>query len=170
MCSTMVNTATQTTATSSTTQTTSTQAPVTPTPTQKPKPTPTPKPTQSPAQIKAAYKAKTANTTVTNIDKMGNGYKDKDLHFTAVIDNFVKDSDGNTAGANVSDTDSGSSSVIQIGFAPGTDLTKINQGDTVEVWGRDIGVSSGKNAFGGDVQEAGVAVAFITDQTTGYQK
>ncbi len=37
------------------------------------------------------------------------------------------------------------------------------------VWGTDQGVFSGKNAFGGDVQEVGVAALYMTDTTTGYQ-
>lgn len=158
----------QTTAQASTT---ATAAPVTtPTATPKPKPTPKPVPTQSPAQIEDTYKAQSTNTTVTDIDKVGNNNKGKSLHFTATIGNFVKDSNGNTAGSNVTDVSSNSSSVIQIVFAPGTDITKINQGDTVEVWGLSGGVATEQNAFGGTIQEAWIQVVYLTDQTTGYQK
>ncbi len=124
-------------------------------------------PTLSPDQ----YKAQTQDTTVDNLDKDANTDKGKDVHFTCKILKFVKDDSGNTAGANVesSDTSSFTTSVIQIGFPSGTDVTKLNEGDTLEVWGTDQGVFSGKNAFGGDVQEVAVTALYMTDTTTGYQ-
>ncbi len=83
--------------------------------------------------------------------------------------NFVKDSSGNTAGANVDAQDSYSSSVIQVTFTPGTDITKLNEGDILEVWGTDDGTFSGTNAFGGTIQEVSITAQYITDQTTNYQ-
>jgi len=131
--------------------------------------TPTPIPTQSSAQIESAYKKSTTNTTVDNLDKNGNAFKGKDVHFTCKILAFVKDSNGNTAGANVESPDTYSASVIQIGWPSGTDITRLNQGDIVEVWGNDLGVFSGQNAFGGTVQEVGIGALYMNDQTTGYQ-
>jgi len=81
----------------------------------------------------------------------------------------VKDDSGNTAGANVESPDTYSSAVVQISFPSGTDLSQLNEGDIVKVWGNNGGVFSGKNAFGGDVQEVGVGTLYLTDQTTGYQ-
>ena len=51
----------------------------------------------------AQYKAATTDTTVANLDKDGNADSGKDVHMIATIANFVKDSNGNTAGANVFD-------------------------------------------------------------------
>ena len=132
-------------------------------------PTPTPIPTQSSAQIESSYKKSTTNTTVDNLDKNGNAFKGKDVHFTCKILAFVKDSNGNTAGANVESPDTYSASVIQIGWTSGTDITRLNEGDIVEVWGNDLGVFSGQNAFGGTVQEVGIAALYMNDKTTGYQ-
>ena len=39
----------------------------------------------------------------------------------------------------------------------------------LEVWGTDGGVFSGQNAFGGTVQEVGIAAQYMTDKTTNYQ-
>ena len=61
------------------------------------------------------------------------------------------------------------STIIQILFPSGTDLTKLNDGDIVEVWGTDEGVFSGKNAFGGTVQEVAISAQYMTDETTNYQ-
>jgi hypothetical protein len=141
----------------------------TPVPTATDTPSPTPTPTVSPAQVEELYKGLTKNTTVDNLDKDGNADKGKDVHFTCKILKFVKDDSGNTAGANVESPDSDSSSVIQIAFPSGTDITKLNEGDILEVWGTDGGVFSGQNAFGGDVQEVGVGALYMTDTTTGYQ-
>jgi cytoskeletal protein RodZ len=127
---------------------------------------PTQVPTVSPAQLEAVYKASTTSTTVATLDKDGNVDQGKDVHFTATILNFVKDDSGNTAGANVDDPNT--SGVIQVAFPSGTDLSQLNTGDTLEVWGTDAGVSSGPNAFGATVQEVGIAALYMTDQTTGY--
>lgn len=127
---------------------------------------PTQVPTVSPAQLETVYKASTTSTTVATLDKDGNVDQGKDVHFTATILNFVKDDSGNTAGANVDDPNT--SGVIQVVFPQGTDLSRLNTGDTLEVWGTDAGVSSGPNAFGATVQEVGIAALYMTDQTTGY--
>ena len=78
---------------------------------------------------------------------------------------------GNTAGANVesSDTSSFSFTVIQIEFPSGTDVTQLNEGDILEIWGTDEGVFSGQNALGGTVQEVAVNALYMTDTTNGYQ-
>jgi hypothetical protein len=132
-------------------------------------PAPSPTPTLSSAQIEAQYKASTTPTTVTNLDKDGTADQGKNVHFTCTISHFVKDSSGTTAGANVTASSSDYNAVIQIAFPSGTDITQLNQGDTVEVWGSDTGVYSGTNAFGGTVQEVGITVMYMTDQTTNYQ-
>jgi len=132
-------------------------------------PTDTPVPTLSPTQVEKVYKASTTSITVDNLDKEGNNDKGKDVHFTCKILKFVKDNSGNTAGANVEAPDSYSTSIIQIAFPSGTDVTKLNEGDILEVWGTDQGVFSGQNAFGGTVQEVGIAAQYMIDKTTNYQ-
>ncbi len=140
------------------------------TPKPTPKPTSTPKPTAtvSPAQLEALYKSITTTTTVDTLDKDAAVDKGHEVHFTGRLLKFVKDDSGNTAGANVDDPNTDSSSVVQIIFPKGTDVTQLNEGDMIEVWGTDAGVFSGTNAFGGDVQEVGIAANYLTDQTTAY--
>ena len=113
------------------------------------------------------YKASTTDMTVENIDKDGNNDKGKDVHFLCIIDNFVKDSNGNTAGANVDGNTPPAQ--LQVVFPDNTKLTKLNAGDTLEVWGVDDGTFSGNNAFGTTVQEVGVSAGYMTDQTTTYE-
>ena len=112
------------------------------------------------------YKASTTDMTVENIDKDGNNDKGKDVHFLCIIDNFVKDSNGNTAGANVDGN--APPAVVQVTFPANTNLTKLIAGDTLEVWGVDEGTFSGNNAFGATVQEVVVSAAYMTDVTTTY--
>src|SRR5690348_6150363 len=124
---------------------------------------------QMSAQTESEYKANTIDITVANLDKEGNADKGEDVHFLSKILSFVKDSDGNTAGANVSDPYSYSFSIIQVLFTSGTDITQLNEGDTLEVWGNEQGVYSGTNAFGVTIQEVAIAAHYIFDQTTNYQ-
>ena len=137
-------------------------------PTEAPQPTVTvaPQPTLSPAQLEKKFKSMTLDTTVAALDKEGNSYKEKYVHFTCTLSSFVRDSNGYTVGANVSDPKS--YDVIQVVFRDGTDLEKLNKGDTLEVWGVDGGIYSGKNAFGVTVQEVVIGAMYITDQTSGY--
>src|SRR6266567_9480546 len=114
------------------------------------------------------FRASAQETTVENLDKDGNADKGKNVFFTCTISSFVKDDSGNTAGANVRGTDTSSFTFIQIGFPANTDITKLNTGDTLQVWGTDQGVFSGQNALGGTVQEVEVTAAYMTDVTTGY--
>ncbi|GAC1650205.1 MAG: hypothetical protein NVS4B12_19830 [Ktedonobacteraceae bacterium] len=137
-------------------------------PTSKPTAVPTVKPTETLAQQEAAYKAGTTNFTVSDLDKQGNAEQGQDVHFAGRILNFVKDSSGTTAGANVDDPTSATSSVVQIVLPLGADLTQLNQGDTIEVWGTDEGVVSGTNAFGATIQEVQITTQYMTDQTTNY--
>ena len=121
---------------------------------------------QAPVQSEQDYKASATTTTVATLDKDGNTDKGNIVHFTCTIMNFVKDTSGNTAGANVEDLPS--SGVIQVGFPAGTALSRLNTGDTIEVWGEDMGTFSGPNLFGATVQEVGISAAHMSDLTTGY--
>jgi hypothetical protein len=122
----------------------------------------------TPVLSEGAYKDSSTFTTVSVLDKDGNSDQGKIVHFTCKILRFVKDSNGNTAGANVEPSDVLFGSIIQISFPGGTDLSQLNENDTLEVWGTDNGVSSGPNAFGATVQEVGITAVYMTDQTTGY--
>jgi cytoskeletal protein RodZ len=137
------------------------------TPTQAP--TATPVPTETQAQQEINYKNSTTSTTVTNLDKDGSSDQGKDVHFTGAILNFIKNPSGNTEGANVDEQGYSSSSVIQILFTPDTNLSSLNQGDIIEIWGQDLGVFSETNAFGGSIQEVVIQAQYMNDQTTGYQ-
>ena|SRR2546421_2764847 len=107
-------------------------------------------------------------TNISSLDKDGNNDQGANVQFTCQIVNFVKDNNGNTVGANVDDPNA-LGTVVQVIFPNGTDLSQLNQGDTLVVQGTDKGVYSGQNAFGATVQEVGISAQYMTDQTTGYQ-
>jgi len=153
--------------TQDTTATTQDNQTLTPTPKPTIAPTSKPTPTVSAAELEATYKASTTDTTIATLDKDGNADQGKDVHFTRTIMNFVKDSNGNTAGANVDDPNT--SGVVQIAFPANTDLSRLNTGDILEVWGTDGGTASGQNAFGATIQEVVVSANYMTDKTTNYQ-
>ena len=115
------------------------------------------------------YKANATNTDVASLDKNGSAGQGTDVHFICTIVRFVKDSTGVTAGANVTDSASSSGSFIQVIFTPSTDITKLNTGDVLEVWGNDQGASSGTNAFGATIQEVVIQAQYMIDQTTVYR-
>jgi hypothetical protein len=113
------------------------------------------------------YKANAVHTTVGDLNKESNQDKGVDVYFNCTILSFVKDSNGNTVGANVDNELS--SGVIQVIFPSGTDLSQINTGDNLDVWGQDEGSFSGTNVFGVIIQEVAVGALYMTDDTTGYQ-
>ncbi len=121
----------------------------------------------TPVLSEQAYKDSAMSTLVDELDKDGNANQGKVVQFTCQLLKFVKDSNGNTAGGNV--TAQNTSGIIQVIFPSGTDLSQLNEGDILTVWGTDNGVSSGQNAFGATVQEVVVTAQYLTDQTTNYQ-
>jgi hypothetical protein len=136
--------------------------PLSPTPTKIPTPTDTPVPTDV-----NGFPMDAEAVTVAQIAKVPSAYDGKKLTFTCDVTSFPKNDSGDAAGINCSDPyDSGS--LIQVSGSL-FDLTKINQGDTVKIYGLGAGASTGKNAFGADVTEAVVSGLFINDITTGYK-
>jgi hypothetical protein len=124
--------------------------------------------TSSPTLTPEQFRASAQETTVENLDKDSNADKGKNVFFTCTITSFVKDDSGNTAGANVRGTDTSSFTVIQVGFPANIDITKLNTGDTLQVWGTDEGVFSGKNGFGATIQEVEVTALYMMDVTSSY--
>jgi hypothetical protein len=112
------------------------------------------------------YKLNATASTVASLDKAGSAGAHAEVHFVCTIGNFVKDDSGNTAGANVNDP--ASASVIQVAFPAGTDITRLNTGDVLDVWGTDQGADSGQNGFGVTIQEVVIHAKYLDDQTTGY--
>jgi ribose 5-phosphate isomerase RpiB len=88
--------------------------------------------------------------------------------FTATIDDFLQNSSGETAAMNVTDPND-PTSVLYVQLSLWADVTQMNKGDTVVIWGTGEGTVSGKNGFGGSIQEAAVQENYLTDTTTGYQ-
>lgn len=129
----------------------------------------TPISTETVAQIEASYKASTTSTTVTSLDTSGNNDQGQNVYFKCKILNSVRDTNGAIAGANVSDVDSSSNSVIQVLFPDNTGGTQVNQEDTLEVWGLDTGMADETSTGGTSIQEVVVLALYINDQTTGYQ-
>lgn len=134
-----------------------TQIPTTPTP------TPTPIPTDENG-FPMDYDA----VTVSQIAKVPSAYNGKIIMFTCTVSTFVKGDSGDAAGFNCSDPND-YSQLLQVDSGSLFDYTKINEGDTVKIYGLGSGASSGQNAYGGTVTEAVVGGTFINDLTTGYK-
>jgi hypothetical protein len=45
----------------------------------------------------------------------------------------------------------------------------MNKGDSVTIWATGEGIVSGKNDYGGSINEAAVQEDYLTDTTTGHQ-
>jgi hypothetical protein len=115
----------------------------------------------------AQYRHDASPITVSNLAKDPNAYKGRNVTFQAVILNFIQDSSGNTNGANVSDPN-GNFSVVQIIFSPSLSVQKVNQGDTITVWGQVAGTFAETNAFGATIHEGVVQESYLDDSTANY--
>jgi hypothetical protein len=94
-------------------------------------------------------------------------YDGTSVTFQATIVNFLQDSSGDTTAMNVSDPNDVTSELyVQLSLY--ADVTQMNKGDTITIWGDGQGTVSGKNAFGGTITEAAVTEVYLTDTTTGY--
>lgn len=89
------------------------------------------------------------------------------MTFQAVVVNFVPDSNGNNAAANVADPND-YSTVVLIKFSTLLSVQKINKGDSITVWGQGDGSLTGTNAFGATIHEGAVQELYLHDSTTGY--
>lgn len=141
--------------------------PPTPIPTPIPTPTPAPTPTPLSATIND-FKLECSPVTVSQIVNDPAIYYPGAVTFTATIDDFLQNSSGETAAMNVTDPND-PTSVLYVQLSLWADVTQMNKGDTVVIWGTGEGTVSGKNGFGGSIQEAAVQENYLTDTTTGYQ-
>lgn len=138
-----------------------TSVPLTPTDTPIPTATPTPIPYDA-----NGFPQDYQTVTVANLAKVPSAYDGKTIYFTCTVGSFAKNSSGDATAINCTDpNDFGS--IVQID-ASGWDLTKINQDDTIRVYGSGTGAASGQNAYGGTVTEATVMGLYINDITSGY--
>lgn len=135
-------------------------------PTKKLRPTPTNSPTLAYDSNGFPLNAhETSHVIVSQIAKEPSQYNNKWLIFTCDVASFAKGSSGNATAINCSDPND-ITSIIQID-ASGWDLTQINQGDTINVYGQGEGSFSGQNAFGTTVQESLVFGLYFNDTTNG---
>lgn len=146
--------------------------PTTTTPTTVPPTTPptTSPPTTAPpsqAQIVQQFESSAQAATVSQLANDPSNYDGLVVSFTATISNFLQDSSGDTTAMNVSDPND-PSSVVYVQLSNTADVTQMNKGDTVVIWGDGQGSISGKNDFGGTVNEGAVTETYLTDQTSSY--
>ena len=142
--------------------------PATATPTAKATATPKPKATPTPqATIVADYEASCTAATVSQQVNSPGSYDGTSVTFQATIVNFLQDSSGDTTAMNVSDPND-ITSLMYIQLSDYADVTQMNKGDTVTIWGDANGDISGKNAYGGTINESSAYEVYLTDTTTGY--
>ncbi|MGD0880504.1 MAG: hypothetical protein ABSB09_02900 [Acidimicrobiales bacterium] len=123
--------------------------------------------TLSQAQIVQQYENGATAATISQLSNDPSNYNGETVIFTGTIDKFLQDSSGNTAAMNVADPNN-PLAVAYVQLSSTADVTQMNTGDTVEIWGDGQGNVSGKNAFGGTVSQCAVTETYLTDQTTGY--
>lgn len=130
-------------------------------------PATSPPTTQSQAQIVQGYQNSTTSVTASQLANDPSTYKGQGVTFTGTIDTFLQDSSGNTTAMNVADPND-PTSVIYVQLSNTADVTQMNKGDTVVIWGDALGSVSGKNAYGGTINQSAVNEVYLTDQTTNY--
>lgn len=131
-------------------------------------PTTTPSPSPSPIPKDAnGFPLDAEAVTVSQIAKVPSAYNGQKITFTCTVSSFAKNDAGDAAALNCSDPND-LTSIVQIDGSL-FDMTKINQEDTVRIYGVGAGAATGKNAFGGDVSEAVVTGVFINDVTSNYK-
>jgi hypothetical protein len=124
-------------------------------------------PAESQAQIVADFEATAQAVAVSKLVNSPSTYNGSTVSFTATIVNFLQDSSGNTTAMNVSDpTDF--SSLVYVQLSSTADVTKMNKGDTIKIWGDGSGTVSGTNAYGGSINESAVTEVYTQDITSGY--
>ena len=96
-----------------------------------------------------------------------NKYNLSTVTFTADIVNFLQDSSGNTTAMNVSDPND-PTSVAYVQLSSTADVSQMNKGDIIVIWGDGQGSVSGKNSYGGTVNQAGLTEVYLNDQTSNY--
>jgi hypothetical protein len=143
---------------------------VQPTPTQQATPAPTQNPsavTPPPPQVTPTpsaednYKSSAKTMTIAEIVQAGDSSKNKIVHFQGMVGLTVT-SDSGVPGAGIFDP-SDSNNLVIVAFAKGTDLSKIHEGDTIEIWGMDAGM-----LHSGSLDAPGVMAKYFTDHTSGY--
>ena len=143
--------------------------------------TPAPRPTGAPgAAVVAApppqvgsgpvfdYERATTPTTVGDLATDPGSYADRTVAFSGVIKTFVLDSSGGALAMYVSEpTDP--STVVLIQLSEYDDVTRIDTGDTVVIWGNATGRVDYANTLGQPPEVTNVDEAYLTDSTSGYQ-
>ena len=126
-----------------------------------------PSTTQAPQQTPAQYEASAAQIGISQLVNDPSAYNGQVVAFSGTIANFLQDDSGNTTAMNLYDgTDP--TSVVYVQLANSADVTQMSKGDNVEVFGVGEGSVSGKNSFGGTVNQAAVTEVYINDLTNGY--
>jgi hypothetical protein len=126
-------------------------------------------PKESQKQIISDYESSAKSVTIANLVKAPNAYGfGQTFEFAGIVANFLQDSSGNTTAMTISDPND-LTSFIYVQISPTCDVTKINKGDKVTIWGDGNGMVTGKNAFGTTVNEFSIIETYLADNATGYK-
>ena len=129
----------------------------------------TPKPTLTSAEIISNFDKEAQNVTVSNIYKSPNSYKGKAIIFTCSVSSFPKDDNGDVVGLNCTDPND-FNSYVQVGIDnKNVDVLKINENDSIKVYGMGMGAVKGQNGFGANVTTGAILGLYINDLTTSYK-
>lgn len=138
--------------------------------------TPTDLPTETPAPVLSDHQVSLLNikdfekeakvVSISDVDKDPYSYATNKVKFKGIISTFIKGEYG-IQSVNISDPND-YSAIIVVEFSTNIDLTKINKGDLVTIWGTCGGVMDGTNSFGAKIVKGLVYELYLKDNTTGY--
>jgi hypothetical protein len=114
------------------------------------------------------YERATTPTTVADLAADPGSFADRNVAFTGVIKTFVVDGSGGALAMYVSEPTS-PSTVVLIQLSEYDDVTRIDTGDTVVIWGGATGRVDYANTLGQPTFVTNVDEMYLTDRTSGYQ-
>jgi len=137
------------------------------------KPTTTTAPVTSPqpqatSGVVYQYESATTATTVAQLAANPAAYAGRSVAFTAVIAAFVLDSSGGAMAMYVSEPAT-PTTVVLVQLSQSDDVTRINTGDTVVIWGDATGRVNYANTIGQPADVTNVNQVYLSDRTSGYQ-
>ncbi|HEY5108667.1 MAG TPA: hypothetical protein VII96_03560 [Acidimicrobiales bacterium] len=114
------------------------------------------------------YESATTATTVAQLAANPAAYAGRSVAFTAVIAAFVLDSSGGAMAMYVSEPAT-PTTVVLVQLSQSDDVTRINTGDTVVIWGDATGRVNYANTIGQPADVTNVNQVYLSDRTSGYQ-
>lgn len=123
---------------------------------------------QLPSGVVFQYESAATATTVSQLASDPAAFAGKSVSLTGVITNFVVNESGGATAMYVGEPGN-PSTVVYVQFSQYDDVTHLDTGDTVTVWGDATGGIAVPNTLGEPVNVTNVYQVYLSDITSGYQ-